>query len=191
MTIEKTHSCPSLTELYARSIVKPVAIAHRGACGLYPENTVLAMEKALAYGADMIEFDLRLTRDGVPVLLHDRTIDRTSDGKGEPGEYTLDELRKFNFSYFRSIWGERLNKPSYASLMIPTFEEILQKFRGRCTMNIQVYDSSEASLKVICRLFREYDMFDLGFLAMSGFAEAEAVRKIDPEIETAVLGSWA
>ena len=50
MTIEKTHSCPSLTELYARSIVKPVAIAHRGACGLYPENTVLAMEKALAYG---------------------------------------------------------------------------------------------------------------------------------------------
>lgn len=180
---------PSLTRLYADP-AHPVAVAHRGACGLYPENTLLAMQKAVAFGADMIEFDLRLTRDGVPVLLHDRTIDRTSDGKGVPGDYTFDEIRKFNFSYFRSIWGERLPTPSYAALPIPSFEEILSALADRVCMNIQVYDDSPAALRTICTLFRRYDMFDRGFLAMSSFEAAERVRAIDPEVETAVLGAW-
>ena len=178
----------NLTELYSSG--KTVKIAHRGACGLYPENTLPAMEKAVAYGADLIEFDLRLTKDGVPVLLHDRTIDRTSDGKGEPGDYTLSELKKFNFSYFRSIWGERLAFPSYAGLEIPAFEEVLASFSRKVCMNIQVYDSSERSLREICRLFRQYDMFDRGFLAMSSFEEAAAAREVDSEIEVAVLGQW-
>ena len=185
-----TCNSPTLTELYANCQKRPVAIAHRGACGLYPENTALAMQKAIDYGADLIEFDLRLTKDKVPVLLHDYTIDRTSDGTGMPGDYTLDELRKFNFSYFRSIWGERLTKPSYADLTIPTFEDILKQFHDKCCMNIQVYDSSDESLSTICRLYREYDMFDRGFLAMSSFEEAEKVRKIAPEVEVAVLGAW-
>ncbi len=181
---------PTLTELYQNSQNRTVSIAHRGACGLYPENTALAMQKAIDYGADLIEFDLRLTRDKVPVLLHDYTIDRTSDGTGMPGDYTLEELQKFNFSYFRSIWGERLDKASYAGLTIPTFEDILNLFHDKCCMNIQVYDSSDESLQTICRLYREYDMFDRGFLAMSSFEAAEQVRKIDPEVEVAVLGQW-
>ena len=178
----------TLTELYATK--KCVATAHRGACGLYPENTLLAMGKAIEFGADIIEFDLRLTKDGIPVLLHDRTIDRTSNGKGEPGEYTLAELREFNFSHFRSIWGERLEHPSYEKLAIPTFEDILAAFHDKVCMNIQVYDSSEHSLRTICELYRKYNMFDKGFLAMSSFEEAEVVRKIDPEVEVAVLGAW-
>jgi len=181
----------TLTEIYADSSVRPAAIAHRGACGLYPENTVLAMRKAIDYGADLIEFDLRLTKDNIPVLLHDISIDRTSNGKGKPGDYTLKELQSFNFSYFRSIWGERLEEPSYEKLTIPTFEEILQDFHDQCCMNIQVYDASEVSLKKICALFRQYDMFDRGFLAMSSFEDAEQVRKIDPEMEVAVLGEWS
>lgn len=178
-----------LTELYSSG--RPIAIAHRGACGLYPENTSLAMKKAVEYGADMIEFDLRLTSDGIPVLLHDSTIDRTSNGKGVPGDYTLSALREFNFSYFRSIWGERLETPSYEELAIPTFEEILKEFRDQACMNIQVYDASEKSLSAICRLYREYEMTDRGFLAMSSFDDAMAVRKIAPEIEVAVLGDWS
>ena len=180
----------SLTRLYENSSVRPVAIAHRGACGLYPENTLLAMRKAVAYGADLIEFDLQMTRDHVPVLLHDSTIDRTSDGKGVPGDYTLDELRKWNFSFFRSIWGERLASPSYAECPIPTFEEVLKEFRGQCGMNIQVYDDSVEALKIICGLYRKYDMFAQGFLAMSSFEAAQRVRALDPDVEVAVLGTW-
>ena len=182
-------SSMNLTEIYAQKAC--VATAHRGASGLYPENTLLAMTKAVQFGADLIEFDLRLTADGVPVVLHDATIDRTSDGKGEPGAYTLAELRKFNFSHYRNIWGERLEFPSYAAMAIPTFEDILAALHDKVCMNIQVYDSSELSLKKICGLYRDYNMFDRGFLAMSSFEEAEAVRKIDPEVEVAVLGAWA
>lgn len=184
------NTVPSLTSLYAKAPARTVRIAHRGASGLYPENTALAMRKAIALGADMIEFDLQLTKDHVPVLLHDKTIDRTSDGKGTPGEYTLKELQKFNFSYRLDINGRRMTEPMYESLTIPTFEEILAEFHKTCTMNIQVYDSSDTALKEICRLFRNYEMFDRGFLAMSSFEEAEKVRAIDSEVEVAVLGAW-
>lgn len=179
----------TLTELYAEK--RCVATAHRGASGLYPENTLLAMTKAVELGADLIEFDLRLTKDGIPVLLHDTTIDRTSTGTGKPGDHTLEELRQFNFSIFRSIWGERLEKPSYAAMAIPTFEDVLGALHNKVCMNIQVYDSSEEALTKICALYRKYDMFDKGFLAMSSFEAAEAVRKIDPDVEVAVLGAWS
>ena len=178
----------TLTELYAEK--RCVATAHRGASGLYPENTLLAMTKAVELGADLIEFDLRLTKDGIPVLLHDTTIDRTSTGTGKPGDHTLAELRQFNFSIFCSIWGERLEKPSYAAMAIPTFEDVLGALHNKVCMNIQVYDSSEEALTKICALYRKYDMFDKGFLAMSSFEAAEAVRKIDPDVEVAVLGAW-
>ena len=61
---------------------KVVITAHRGFSGQYPENTILAFEKALDLGVDLIEFDLYGSKDNVPVVLHDRTLDRTSNGTG-------------------------------------------------------------------------------------------------------------
>ncbi len=72
---------------------RPV-IAHRGASGQYPENTLLAFTKALEMGADAIELDVRLTTDGVPIVLHDPTLDRTTDGKGAVAGLTLAEVRR-------------------------------------------------------------------------------------------------
>jgi glycerophosphoryl diester phosphodiesterase len=68
-------------------------IAHRGASGQYPENTLLAFRQALAQGADAIELDVRLTQDGVPVALHDATVDRTTNGSGAVAEMCLEALR--------------------------------------------------------------------------------------------------
>ncbi len=173
----------SLTALYRElKGVRPVCIAHRGASGLYPENTLLAMDKAVKLGADMIEFDLRLTKDGIPVLQHDAVIDRNSTGKGEPGLYTLAELRKFNFSVMKGV-------PVYESMSVATFEEVLDGFRDRAAMNIQVYDTTEAGLRTICALYRKYEMFDRGFLAV-GHEVAWMVRRIDPDVEVAILGQW-
>ena len=78
--------------------------AHRGASFEFPENTLLSMEKAVEAGADMIEFDLRGTSDDIPILLHDETIDRTSNGKGRPEDYTLSELKKFQKKLRAVIW---------------------------------------------------------------------------------------
>lgn len=71
---------------------RPV-IAHRGASGQFPENTLLAFREAVAQGADAVELDIRLTRDDVPVVMHDATLDRTTDGKGSVGERDLEALR--------------------------------------------------------------------------------------------------
>ena len=73
-------------------------IAHRGFKGKYPENTMLAFEKAIEAGADGIEFDLHLSKDGELVIIHDESLERTTDGKSLVCEKTLEELQKLNAS---------------------------------------------------------------------------------------------
>lgn len=68
-------------------------VGHRGAAGLAPENTVRGFERAVAVGADAVEFDVRACADGTPVVVHDRTVDRTTDGSGRVDALTVDELR--------------------------------------------------------------------------------------------------
>ena len=81
---------------------KPAVVAHRGASGEYAEHTLLAYEKALEEGADGLECDVRLTADHQLVCVHDRTIERTSDGTGAVSEMTLDQLREHDFGSWHS-----------------------------------------------------------------------------------------
>jgi glycerophosphoryl diester phosphodiesterase len=73
--------------------------AHRGACGFYPENTMLAFEKALEAGSDGIELDVQLTRDGHVVIIHDETIDRTCNGTGRVWDHDLVDLQRYNAAH--------------------------------------------------------------------------------------------
>jgi glycerophosphoryl diester phosphodiesterase len=161
--------------------------AHRGASFEFPENTFPAMEKAVEAGADMIEFDLRGTKENIPVLLHDQTIDRTSNGKGAPEEYTLAELKKFNFSYF--LQETRRTAPIFPYVAIPTFEEILEAFSSKICMNIQVYAKNDATLQNICKLYKKYDMYGKGYFTITPDV-VDKVRSIDPEIELCVTRGW-
>lgn len=97
--------------------MRPLVIAHRGASGTRPENTLAAFRHAVALGADMIELDVQLTRDGEVVVLHDTTLDRTTDGRGPVSERTLAELRGLDAGgwFGRAFAGERL----------PTLAEVL------------------------------------------------------------------
>lgn len=90
-------------------------MAHRGYSGKYPENTMLAFEKAAELGVDGIELDVQMTRDGVVVVIHDERIDRTTDGSGFVKDFTYEELKQFNAS---KVKGDR-----YRFQSIPTFDE--------------------------------------------------------------------
>ncbi|MFW3611904.1 glycerophosphodiester phosphodiesterase [Staphylococcus caprae] len=92
-------------------------VAHRGLPEDYPENTLIAYKHALMLHIDMLEIDVHYTKDKQLVVIHDDTIDRTSNGKGKVIDYTLDELREFDFGAYRGdkFKGER----------IPTLEEVL------------------------------------------------------------------
>ena len=89
--------------------------AHRGFSGKYPENTMLAFQKALEIGADGIEMDVQLTKDQQLVVIHDERVDRTTNGTGNVRDFTLEELRKLDASYIYT------GKMGFNG--IPTFEE--------------------------------------------------------------------
>lgn len=91
--------------------------AHRGASGYAPENTLEAFKLAVSQEADGIELDVQLTKDKELVVIHDEKIDRTSNGKGYVKDYTLEELKKFNFNY---------GNEEYKEVKIPTLKEVYE-----------------------------------------------------------------
>ena len=106
-------------------------IAHRGASGTFPENTLSAFRAAIDAGADMCELDVQLTRDGAVVVIHDDTVDRTTDGKGEVAELTVEEIKRLDAgAKFKggAIQGER----------IPTLDEVFDVTSGKCGLNIEL-----------------------------------------------------
>ncbi len=95
---------------------------HRGAAGLAPENTLAAFRKAMALGVDALEMDLRLTRDGAVVVIHDETVDRTTDGQGRVADLTLEELKR------RDAGGKF--SPAFRGERIPTLREVIEAVKA-------------------------------------------------------------
>lgn len=100
-----------------------VVIAHRGDSLAAPENTMPAFISSIARGADYLELDIRLSEDGVPVVIHDSTVDRTTDGSGVVAEMTLEELRALDAGSWLS--------DGFAKTRIPTLDEVLSMVRGK------------------------------------------------------------
>ena len=133
----------------------PRVCSHRGFNTIAPENSLPAFGAAVSMGADEIEFDLWPTKDMEIVSIHDKTLDRVSNGVGNVWEYTLEELKKLDFGVKYS--------PEFEGLTIPTFEEILKKFSCHVVMNIHIKfrenhkPYSEKALKKIVDLITKYD----------------------------------
>jgi glycerophosphoryl diester phosphodiesterase len=107
---------------------KPWIIAHRGASGHAPENTLAALERAVQLGATFVEVDVHLTRDARFVVIHDGTVDRTTNGHGAVHDFTLAELREFD----AGLWFDR----QFSGQRIPTLEEVLE---FSCLHDVVVY----------------------------------------------------
>ncbi|HET8644390.1 MAG TPA: glycerophosphodiester phosphodiesterase family protein, partial [Vicinamibacteria bacterium] len=108
----------------------PLIIAHRGDSAHRPENTLASFASALEVGADLVELDVQLTRDGHPVVIHDPTVDRTTDGQGKVVDFTLPELRRLSAGYPGRFGA------AYAGERVPTLAQVLNFLRGRCKVMI-------------------------------------------------------
>ncbi|ASJ02426.1 glycerophosphodiester phosphodiesterase [Thermococcus profundus] len=104
---------------------KTLVLGHRGYSAKYPENTLLAFKKAVEAGADGVELDVWLTKDGEVVVIHDETVDRVSNGSGKVKEMTLEELKSLDFGN-----GER----------IPTLEEVFEALPEDVIINVELKD---------------------------------------------------
>jgi glycerophosphoryl diester phosphodiesterase len=131
----------------------PLTFAHRGGAGLWPENTLEAFRGAIALGCSHLETDLRVTRDGVIVTMHDGRLERTTDGSGDVSAYTFAELQRFDAGYRFSPDGESFPWRG-KGLRIPRLADLLEAAEGVC-FNVEIKERGPYDLPRLLLSFIE------------------------------------
>jgi len=169
----------------------PLIIGHRGASAVAPENTMAAFREAIAVGADGVEFDVRLTRDGVPAVIHDSTLRRTGGLSSRVADLTWAEVAKVNVgSWFAHK--KNLAPGSFATETVPSLADLLTLFQSNTsTLFLEMKcdsPSEQRPLAEAClRLIDEHSMKERVIVECFQLAALKLVKEIDPEIKTVAL----
>jgi glycerophosphoryl diester phosphodiesterase len=155
----------------------PVNLAHRGASSLAPENTIEAFRLAVEAGAGGLELDVHMTSDGHIVVIHDATVDRTTDGAGPVSEMTLDELRGFDAGHNFSPDGGPTRPYRARGVRVPTLEEVLREFPG-VAVNIDIKVGRPGIEAAVLGVLREADALGRVLVVSTPHAIVERFRKI-------------
>lgn len=163
--------------------------AHRGGAGLAPENTVAAFRKALELGVDALEMDLHVTRDGVVVVIHDDTLDRTTDGRGPVSERNLEALKRYDA-------GARF-APRFAGEAIPTLREVIALVQAsgnaRVRLNIETkfgrgQEGTPADFEErVLAILRETGFVERTILQSFSHPSLAKTKALEPKLKLAVL----
>jgi glycerophosphoryl diester phosphodiesterase len=155
----------------------PVNLAHRGASARAPENTMEAFRLAVESGTGGLELDVHLTRDGYVVVIHDPTLDRTTDGTGAVAAMTLDELREADTGYTFSPDHEDTFPYRGLGLRIPTLDEVLREFPG-VALNIDMKADDSAIAAAVLEILRQADAEDRVLVVSSRRSSVGRFRRI-------------
>lgn len=161
-----------------------INFAHRGFKGRYPENTMLAFKKALEAGASGIELDVHLSKDGQPVIIHDETLERTTDGSGLVGEKTLDQLKDLNASK---------DYPDYQVQRILTLKEYFDFAKDydiitNIELKTSIIDYPGIEEKVY-KVIKEYGLAEKIIISSFNHNSLVNFKKLDQNIKCGVLES--
>ena len=168
---------------YADDLPYPLVIAHQGGDGLWPGNTLFAFEHAAALGVDALEMDLHITQDGVLVINHDETVDRTTNGSGNIEEMTLAELKALDAGYDWSSDGGQTFPYRDMGITIPTLEEIFQTFPDY-RMTIEIKTTEHSMAQSFCSTIRSHQMQDQVLVASFLDERMAEFRQVCPEVAT-------
>lgn len=133
---------------------RPLVFAHRGGGGLFPENTLEAFKYSVDLGVDVLELDVHSTSDGKLVVLHDRTVDRTTNGQGNVSDLTLEDLKRLDAGYRFTTDGGQTFPFRGKGITIPTLEEVFAAFPAM-TFNIEPKQQTPSITKSLCSILRE------------------------------------
>ena len=151
---------PAVTrEIFAKENSRTLVFAHRGGGGLFPENTLGAFEYSAEMGVDFLELDVHSTADGELVVMHDATVNRTTDGSGKVNEINLAELKKLDAGYQFSSDGGQTFPFRGKGITIPTLKEIFDALPN-IKFNVEPKQVEPAITKPLCELIRERKMTD-------------------------------
>ena len=178
------------------SSISPLIIGHRGASTVAPENTLISFERALDEGADGVELDVRLARDGVPVVIHDANLQRTGLSRGVVAEMTSSELGRADVgSWFNRVL-PRLANTEYTRQFVPSLDQTLRFFKGRCASSGVIYlemktGQAEDTYVELCRsvvqLIHELGMKSRVVVVSFNLRAVAQIKTLDPGVRTGAL----
>jgi glycerophosphoryl diester phosphodiesterase len=143
--------------------------AHRAVHNRHPENSIRAIQEAIRLGVDIVEIDVKVSRDGIPFLLHDHTLDRTTTGKGDAEALTWQQLQALFL----------VDKGRKTSLRIPSLEEALEAARGHVLVDL---DLKTDNLAPILAIVRKTDTQDIAFFFDSDYAMLRRIQRVDDNL---------
>lgn len=162
--------------------VRPLVIAHRGASAEAPENTIAAFELALEQGADGIELDLHLSADEHPVVIHDFTLERTTDGAGPVSSLSVRELKRLDAGGW---WDRR-----FRGQRVQTLQEILERFRDRARFWVELKGGSRLYPGIeerVVSMLEIYDVVDRALVQSFDHDALARIRSLSREIRVGAL----
>lgn len=161
---------------------KVFVCAHRGASNTHPENTLEAFHEAMRLGCEMIEFDVRATKDGYLILLHDPLIDRTTNANGPIWEMLYSDVTDLQICFKNTILSDS---------HIPTLNEALDTISNKTRLNIHIYPGPEGAdmiVEGVCSAVSSRDLYETAFIAGTDDV-MESVIRIDKKMSRCLLGS--
>jgi glycerophosphoryl diester phosphodiesterase len=164
--------------------------AHQGGDGLRPSNTMSAFQNAVDLGADVLEMDIHSTSDGVIVVIHDDSVDRTTDGTGLVNDFTFAELQQLDAGYDWPTLEEesaRTDRPFRGQgIVIPSLQEVFQAFPNM-PMNIEIKQQEPSIAMPLCIMLRQYNLTDQVLIASFHPESIHEFRQACPEVPTAAV----
>jgi glycerophosphoryl diester phosphodiesterase len=169
----------------------PLIIAHRGASSFAPENTFAAFRKAIEVGAEGIEFDVRLTKDGIPVVFHDSELNRITKFDGTVSNSTFGELQSFDIgSWFNEKYPTKA-VAEFSAETIPTLKQtlnLLKDFDGVIYIELKCTESQIESLShAVCKLINDSPLLPRIIVKSFELSAIPLIKKLSPELNTGAL----
>jgi len=162
---------------------RPLVMAHRGGAGLWPENTMYGFERAVDLGVDMLETEIHSTADNILVLMHDSTVDRTTNGSGPIRAFTLEELKTLDAGYNWTSDGGQTFPFRGCGITVPTLEEVFTAL-PTARINIDIKQEKPSLVEPLCKTIRTFDMTDKVMVASFNSKVLKAFRRVCPEVTT-------
>lgn len=158
-------------------------IGHRGATGLAPENTLVGFATALQYDVDVLEMDVHLTKDGHVVVIHDDTVDRTTNGTGRVADLTLAEIQSLDAGYRFTLDGGQTYPWRGQDVFIPTIDEVLAEFPG-ATLLIEFKQSTPELIEKVVAAVDEHGARGRVMFASFHDVAVQQARQLAPDVPT-------
>ena len=168
---------------YYVGVTRPLVIAHQGGDGLWAGNTMYAFDKAVEIGADVLEMDAHITKDGEIILMHDESVDRTTDGTGLIEELTLAEIQQLDAAYKWTNDEGQTFPFRGQGIQVPTLNGLFEKYPDMRYL-IEIKLTKNPIDKPFCNLIRAYNMQDKVIVASFHDQAMNGFRETCPEIAT-------